>query len=379
MSGRVEMSMAAVDEMIKDLDDLEHKLAAANKCIRALTGKPVSCQMNPECVASDRVPTGLSEIALRLLNDSESAHRLRSDLDKADELLAREIAKANAFKHEREEANQRAAASEIKAIEATARAEKAIIELGNRLNRARAVIVQLEQDKDNAKVNFSKVEAILVSEIKKVGKLEGDPQLAKRERDAAFWCMTHSGMDTGCAGCPAETDGEICGKVPVVAHPKGNEVKELNARLEFVEQRLIEEQNYRVRVVDELQVRINELEKDRVEERRDHLTDHNRVADLTRVEDRRCEDNELMHIELDKLGAPRRGMNDVVYTPLGRIRAYSETTIPRIVPSESSPNDASAARDAIDALGKALQDVLTMSTHPLCKCGEVADGSVNGV
>jgi len=30
------------------------------------------------------------------------------------------------------------------------------------------------------------------------------------------------------------------------------------------------------------------------------------------------------------------------------------------MPSESSPNDASAARDAIDALGKALQDVLTM-------------------
>jgi len=146
---------------------------------------------------------------------------------------------------------------------------------------------------------------------------------ARRKKDAAFWCMIYPGLDTGCAGCPAETDGEICGKVPVVAHPKGNEVKELNAKLELVEKRLIEEQNYRVRVVDELQVRINELEKDRVEERRDHLADHNRVTDLTRVEDRRCEDNELMHIELDKLGAPRRGMNDVVYTPLGRIRAYA--------------------------------------------------------
>ena len=323
MSGRVEMSMAAVDEMIKDLDDLGRKLAAANKRIRALTGKPVSCQMNPECVASERVPTGLSEIALRLLNDSESASRLRSNSDKADELLAREIAKAHALKHERDDADQRAAASEIKAIEATARAEKAIIELGNRLNRARAVIVQLEQDKDNAKVNFSKVEATLVSEIKKVGKLEGDLFTAKRERDAAFWCMTHPCPDTGCRGCPAENDNVLCCKVPMVASPEDDEVKELNARLELMEQRLIEEQNYRVRVVDELQVRINELEKDRVEERRDHLADHNRVTDLTRVEDRRCEDNELMHIELDKLGAPRRGMNDVVYTPLGRIRAYA--------------------------------------------------------
>ena len=361
MSERVPLDTAEIGRLLRDIQDFERKLAAEQERIAACVAKPVSSQTPVDRPAPETSMAAPGNSCL-----SETAWGLRNDLYKANKLLGQEIAKAHALKHERDEADQRAAASELDRIQTTARMEGKVIELGHRLDAA------------------------------------------IKERDAAFWCMAHPYPNTGCAGCPAENDGVLCckatsstlqhgasseddeverdlaeaesdlaeaeselDKVQLALDVEGDKINELTVKLAEAEKKLVEE-------VATLQGRVDELKNDLLEERRDHLADHNRVSALTLSEDRRCEDNELIHIELDKLGAPRRGENGVVYTLLGRIRAYSETTIPRIVPSKSDSNQASEARDILDSLGKALHEVIVMATRSPCKCGQRSDELIGG-
>jgi hypothetical protein len=357
--------------------------------------------------------------------DMVEAGRLLREIQDFERKLAavQEIAKVHAFKHEQDEADKRAAASELERIQATAR--------------------------------------------------------VTRERDAAHWCMTHL-SDTGCKGCLAEYNDELCHTVPAIAFPEDNEVEcdlaeaesdlaetesALAAEVDKVNEltvKLGEEEKHRAEIVGALQVCINGLEKELQNARCDHLADHNCVAEVTRIEHSRRDDDKLMHVELDKLGAPRKGEDGVVYSPLGRLRAGFDTSafdelrsraakvegrlanlkyvleterklaradldvagnrilqltgddywksraanafkrgacpvcfvpashdhvngcqwrdrvIPRVGPSESSPNDASEARDILDSLGKALQEVIVMATRAPCKCGQRSDELIGG-
>jgi hypothetical protein len=297
--------------------------------------KPVSSQTPVDRLAPETSMAAPGNSCL-----SETAWGLRNDLDRANKLLGQEIAKAHALKHERDEADQRAAASELERIQTTARMEGKVIELGHRLDAV------------------------------------------TEERDAAYWCMTHL-SDNGCSGCSAEYNDELCHTVPAIAFPEDSEVEcdlaeaesdlaeaesALAAEVDKVNEltvKLGEEEKHRAEIVGTLQVRINGLEKELRNARCDHLADHNRVVDGTLSEDCRRVDDNLMHVELDKLGAPRKGEDGIVYTPLGRLRAGFDTS-------------ASEARDILDSLGKALQEVIVMATRAPCKCGQRSDELIGG-
>lgn len=124
----------------------------------------------------------------------------------------------------------------------------------------------------------------------------------------------------------------------------------------------------------EAEKRIAELEEALHDERRDHLCDHNARAEAERIANDARNDNEAIHRELDRLGAPRRQDNGYGFSPLGRLRRLSVNEAGKgLVESIYRERDeALAARDGAFDVQRALMAQTVRIRRVLAS--EVRDG-----